>query len=81
MAGAASGGSLYAIIGAIVGPILESGLSKAPTTKMATARVMSDLAVALRKGDAAAIERHLRKLRYMTAATQVERQQVPSEIR
>lgn len=61
--GGEAGGTLGAIIGYTVGPIVDGIMSSAPTTKVVTARVLSDLSKALKAGDTAGIEAKLRTLR------------------
>lgn len=49
--GGSAAGPAGAAAGLLGGPIIESMLSSAPTTKLRTARVMTKLAEAIRKGD------------------------------
>lgn len=67
--GGALGGWFGGAIGAILGPSLDGVLASGVTTKIATAKIMNEMAKALRKGDQGAALSSLRKLAAVTKQT------------
>lgn len=67
MAGEAAGGAKGMVAGAIVGPLVDRLASSGPTVKILAARTLSDLAEALRRGDAPKVNDALVRLRRFAA--------------
>jgi hypothetical protein len=63
IAGHATGGGIASMVGAILGKMVEGSVPISPTTKIMTARALTQLSDALRKGDVAMSQTALRKLR------------------
>lgn len=66
VAGGEAGGGLGAVVGWALGPIVDGFVSSGATTQVMTARMLSDVAKALRSGDVAGVESRLKSLRKLT---------------
>lgn len=70
VAGGTAAGGPGAVIGAILAPLADSAMIGSPTTKILTARALTQLADALRKGDAVVAESTLKRLRALSLVGQ-----------
>lgn len=70
MVGGEAAGTTGALLGAVLAPLADSAMIGSPTTKILTARALTQLADALRKGDAAVAESTLKRLRALSLVGQ-----------